>query len=145
MTIYTIEFKNVEGLGILRYDEKGGLVAMDISKMKIPAEHKYWFLGWLPYTLTDLETKKDTQRLKVTFKEVKSDLSFKAFWDTYGNKIGKKPRAEKLWDLLTEIERARALQAIPKYKFWLANNTGVTMLHPTTFLSQRRFENEFKV
>lgn len=83
--------------------------------------------------------------LKTVFKIelLPTDLSFEAFWEAYGNKIGKKTRAQELWKLLSESDKQAALIGVKKYKQWKALNPSVQMLYPETFLSQRRFENEF--
>jgi len=55
-----------------------------------------------------------------TIEQVPDDLSFEAFWEAYGYKVGNKDRAKKLWNLLTDPERAQALMACSKYKRYLS-------------------------
>lgn len=108
-----------------------------------PIEAWRWFLGNAPYRHQDfLERWKVNPSLDV--REVPEDLSFTAFWNAYSYKMGDKKRAEKLWNALSDAERSQALQAVPQYEFWLAKRPTVEKAHATTWLNQRRFENEFK-
>ena len=71
------------------------------------------------------------------------DTNFDTFWTMYGNKVGKKERTQQLWKLLPDEEKHRALSGIKKYKNWLLQNPSVQMLYPETYLSQKRWENEY--
>jgi len=70
--------------------------------------------------------------------------SFEAFWDMYNYKVGKKDRVKKLWETLTEVEQDRAMMGIIKYKRYLAQNPHIAQCYPETYLSQKRWENEYK-
>lgn len=74
--------------------------------------------------------------------EVPADLSFDAFWNKYNYKLGKKERAKKLWECLTDADRARAINAIKAYDTWLSQRS-IEKVYPETYLSQRRWENDF--
>jgi hypothetical protein len=74
---------------------------------------------------------------------VADDLSFEAFWDKYGYKIGHIKRARKLWDAMTDVEKAKCLASIPRYKAYCASHPHIQVLYPETYLSQRRWENEY--
>ena len=75
--------------------------------------------------------------------EVPADLSFEAFWTKYNYKVGKKERAKKLWQVMTDEEHASALFAIAKYNSYLINHPTIERAYPETWLSQRRWENSF--
>ena len=70
------------------------------------------------------------------------DLGFEAFWKAYGYKVGGKARAEKLWGRLGEEERLLALGGIWKQRLHSERHK-TDMPYPETYLSQRRWENEF--
>ena len=72
------------------------------------------------------------------------NIPFSQFWDTYGLKVGRKERCEKLWKLMTDVEKNLAMSGIKKYNNWLTANTNIQKLYPETFLNQRRWENEYK-
>jgi hypothetical protein len=72
---------------------------------------------------------------------VEQDLSFKAFWDAYDNKVGNKKRAEKLWNALKPTDKAKAIAYIKRYDNILIRSN-VTKLYPETYLNQKRFDNE---
>lgn len=75
---------------------------------------------------------------------VPPNLSFDHFWNSYGYKYGDKKRAEKLWSALTDADRIKALASIKAYNLWLSKTT-IAKLYPETYLSQRRWENDFGV
>ena len=79
--------------------------------------------------------------VKIT--EVPPDLSFEAFWTRYRYKVGKKARAEQLWNNLNQPDRTAALSGIIEYDRWL-ERAKVAKAYPETYLSGRRWENDFK-
>jgi len=76
---------------------------------------------------------------------VEQDLSFDVFWDRYDYKVGNKARARKLWDQLSNSDRMLAIRKIPVYDSFLIAKRNQDKVYPETFLSQRRFENNFKL
>lgn len=105
-----------------------------------PIEAWRWFFNNVPIRLVDfLERWATLPALEV--KEIPQDLSFSAFWNAYNYKHGNKPRAEKLWNALSEAERNQALQEVSRYQLWLAKHPAIEQAHATTWLNQRRFEN----
>ncbi len=106
---------------------------------------KGWFLDNLPRGTILLEgfIKEWHGRIKVT--EMPPDLSFVRFWEVYGYKVGKKEKVIQLWQALSDEDRAKCLLKIPIYKQWLAQKPNMERLYPQTFLSQRRWENDFRL
>lgn len=84
----------------------------------------------------------DSKTLEV--KLVDADLSFDHFWDRYGYKVGNKTRAQKLWDKLPDSDRLKVLESIPGYVHYLQTRPNMERLYPETYLSQRRFETNYK-
>lgn len=80
----------------------------------------------------------------VKLQKQEADLSFSVFWNLYGYKVGKKDRCEKLWHNMNEQERSICLHKVKLYKQWQAQKS-IDMAYPETFLSQRRWDNEFKL
>lgn len=87
--------------------------------------------------------------LKQFFKNIKGsqvvekpmDLSFDTFWKTYNYKEGNKQRAIKLWNALSETQRARAIAGIKKYNDRLSQRANQERAYPETWLYQRRWES----
>jgi len=57
--------------------------------------------------------------------------------------VGNKTRAEKLYNVLSDPERARVMVSIRKYKAYLASHFTQEMCYAETFLNQRRWENSY--
>lgn len=72
------------------------------------------------------------------------ELTFSVFWDAYGYKVGNRKRAEKLWDRMTDGQRLKALVCIPEYDKYLARKKSMEKTYPETFLSQERYETDFR-
>lgn len=122
------------------YDGNGRLVEFRLAS-ELEEEHHKWLIDRLPFTKTDLEKLGNVPSVTIT--EIPLDLSFETFWKAFDYKVGSKPKAETLWNKLTDADKTLALQAIPKYKFYL-KESGLACIYPERFISQERFKNEFK-
>lgn len=81
-------------------------------------------------------------RFKFVLLVIPEDLSFKRFWDLYAYKVGNKKRAERLWSLLLDEDKAYILIVdVPRYKAKLASST-TAQAHADTYLNQERWKNE---
>lgn len=69
--------------------------------------------------------------------------AFEDFWEGFGNKLGKKERVKRLWDSLSEVEQDKVMISIVRYKQYLALNPHIAQCYPETYLSQKRWENEY--
>jgi hypothetical protein len=66
--------------------------------------------------------------------------SFSDFWDLYDYKKNK-ATSEKSWTKLTNLEKMRAIEAIPQYLVFLAKNNH-PQCHASTWLNQKRWEDD---
>jgi len=99
-----------------------------------------WLWDFVPRNVTTLS--KWSKNKDVKYKKVAEDLSFQKFWNEYAWKRGNKGRAERLWNALSEVDKAAAMASLSGYKFWLSS-TGTTQIFAEGYLSQRRFENQY--
>lgn len=68
---------------------------------------------------------------------------FEAFWSMYPNKVGK-PKAHSAWRRLKLTEQVAVIASLPSWKDcrqWVRDG-GQFIPHPTTFLNQRRWEDD---
>ncbi len=143
MTTYLLYSKSKNFECSFSYTDYGLLVGFEV-KTQFSDKEKHE--SFLQYNFSKYETLKAfSKRFEKEFKldEIPPDLSFENVWETYGYKVGKKDRAKRLWEALTDKEKMLCLQAIPRYKAWLAYKN-IEMLYLETFLSQKRFLNEFR-
>lgn len=68
------------------------------------------------------------------------NISFDDFWNKFNNKVGNKPRAKKLWGLLSDVDQMAAFTYIETYNAHLRSNPSLTKLYPETYLSQERWK-----
>ncbi len=126
-----------------------------LQKMELPTYENYtetdrlWLLNWLRSQVkeSDLLANENDDSLNVKFRvqEVEQDLGFDNFWDTYGHKVGNKSKCKKIWRLMNAEEQKQVFVNIKKYKYWLTHNPRTDQIYPEGYLSQRRFENEYKI
>ncbi len=136
---YFIRSANTAFKAIIEYDRDGMLTNLSFEN-KTPKQVDF-FMRILAES-TDIDHIMSYHLLKVT--KAKLDLSFTNFWNTYGYKFGDKARAERLWNNMTEAEKQEALFKIPIYKTVIAIK-GIEQALATTWLKQRRYENEYKI
>lgn len=139
MNKYLITGKTTKA--VAEYEADGLLHAVKFDGGDAPA--RKWLLCNIPCDEQELNAFSVAWagRLKVT--ATPPDLSFAAFWDSYGYKVGKKDKVEQLWKSLSEADKIACLKAVPKYNRWIAAKTNMEKAYPQTFLTQRRWENEF--
>lgn len=125
--------------------EGNDLIGGEISEPeKMESRDVDWFWrSFIPYTMDELHRRAKGKFVEVT--EIEPDLSFDRFWNEYGYKVGKKQRSENLWKAMKKDEKVLCLKSISKYKFWVAQQPNGFSLYPETYLSQKRWENEFKI
>jgi hypothetical protein len=68
------------------------------------------------------------------------NIPFEDFWNEYAKKVGDKKSAEKKWCKLSDKDRKKIMDFIPGWKKTITDKQ--YQPYPTTFLNQRRWENE---
>lgn len=133
------------------YNEETDLLAgIEVLKV-VPTSTHYEpailksFLRWIPTTLPDVEQFVAAPPSGIKITEIAPDLSFQAFWDAFDYKMGNKSRAEAAWGKMNVEDRSTCILSIKKYKLWKKQNPSIGHIYAETFLSQRRWENEYKI
>ena len=124
---------------LFKFDLNGFLIAFE-TNLVINRGTYHYFKKYFPFEQKELQHFTAAAEFKVD--ELLQDFSFQSFWNTYANKKGNKPRAQKLWKALNDVEKAKALNYIKKYDNDLIMNQGIQKLYPETYLAQKRFNNE---
>jgi hypothetical protein len=142
MNKYTITSVKFEGCVTVGYKEKV-LGFVDCSNAAVTEEQQKFLVQNVPLEEEALQRFINSYKtLSCAF--IPEDLSFERFWNEYKNKVGNTKRAKKLWSELSEADKIKVFEAIPKYRSYLQRNPNLTMLYPETFLFQRRFENQYR-
>lgn len=128
---------------IVEYCELGYVKKIEFGESEGVA--RSWFLKNMPIVLVFMAEFQENFKQIIKVTELPEDLSFVRFWETYGYKVGKKEKVIQLWQALSDEDRAKCLIKIPQYQQWLAQKPNMERLYPQTFLSQRRWENEFRL
>lgn len=137
MKNYLITHKKSKKSMLFKYSLKGLLI-----DFKINFSPTIEFIDFIKpiFPFKELQIK-DFSRKEFRAQLLELDLSFKVFWDSYSYKKGEKAKAEKIWKLLSDVEKAKALAYIPTYRNdCLTNNTA--FLYPERYLSRKIFNNE---
>lgn len=136
---YIITFKNTSGNIVFRFvADTGKLAALELNFDYTDAQLDY-LRAYLPSNLQELQdlVKRSKNWL---IERMPLDLNFTTFWARYNHKVGNKKRAERLWDTLSQANRAKALNFITKYEAQLLQ-TNHDKLYPETYLNQERWNN----
>jgi hypothetical protein len=137
---YLFTSAKLDGKMLFKYHSNGMLAGFEVEGYPT-SEQLRWIMRNMPVHESMIG---ELQRLtRGVIEKVLPDLSFDHFWDTYRYKVGNKRRAEKLWDALSEADRAKAITSIISYDNFLARRPNQEKAYPETYLAQRRFDNTF--
>lgn len=123
----------------LAYGKDDFLVSWVVDASSLLIWKQLW--QYPPLTRTALYELVGRSKGAMQLAEVPADLSFAAFWDAYAHKQGNKGKVEKLWNALSEADRAAALAALPRYASFLATRPTMEKAFAETWLRNRRWEN----
>lgn len=136
---YLVYYKETGKKLLFKYNLNGRLIAFKTDVEMTTAASDY-LKKYFPFRVEDLNFYRTHKAFRV--EKLEADLTFDNFWNTYANKVGNKARAQKLWNALSEVQRAKALSYIKTYNNILLQQPGVQKLYPETYLNQKRFDNE---
>lgn len=125
-----------------KYGSNDVLQAFEVLNSTITFNHLKYIVGNMPAEPSWLKKNFPNDRFKI--EEEPDDLTFERFWEEYAYKIGNKQRAKRLWEGLNDADRTACLGSLKRYNYYLATHPGIEKAHPTTYLNQRRWENEYK-
>lgn len=147
--LITLFGKDIRRTVVLKYTNQ------HLVQMAIPENEGWdataimWIGSFIRHVATEPmlhEYQADTSKtFNFKIQEVPLDLSFNSFWDKYGHKVGNMGRAKKLWKLLNLEDKTKAMCNITSYNYYLQMNPNIEKIYPERYLSQRRFENEYKL
>ena len=124
----------------LTYNHLGLLESLLISNADIKQVN--WMLRHLPPQEESLIAFCKTHKVKLA--QVPTDTTFNTFWNTFKYKVGKKKRAEKLWNSMTELEQKLAISIIPSYHRFIAIKNQESA-YPETWLHNQMWENQYVI
>jgi len=139
---YILTSANWDGQILLEYDYTGRLVSYRLDAELTPAQYDY-FIAKFPFT-TDHANALLQAVPTLSARLIPCDLSFEKFWNAYDYKVGNKQRSHKLWEKMNTQDRIACLESIKHYDRYLQYKRGIEKLYPETYLSQRRWEVEYK-
>ncbi|WP_394749501.1 hypothetical protein [Spongiimicrobium salis] len=143
-TTYTVGAKQRPDIWVFKYHLNGVLKSFEVLEGVLGDKQVEWLFrrGNFPYRQSQIE--KWPTDLKDYFKVDVGlpDISFDAFWESYGQKT-KKTRSSTLWKKLSDADRIKALEGIRRYNNYLRLHNGIAKMNPDTYLYQRRWEDEF--
>lgn len=138
-----ITSEKFEGSLVLELDDSG-VVKQFLNNAEMDSQQLDYLSANFPMTLDSLNALISKSK-SMNAKLVETDLSFLNFWNTYGYKVGNKKKCETSWNKLTDAEKLLVFESLPAYNFYLMTHPNIERVYPERYLSQRRFENEYKV
>lgn len=138
-TTYTVTGKKTGRITFV-FDENGDLILFKYEGEPLNEKQRKWLYPRIAIHESMMKMWKAINEFTVI--EGEPDLSFENFWNTYNNK-SKKTRAEKLYSKLSNADKFNAITGIKRYDNWLRKQRGIAKALPDTYLSQKRWLDEF--
>lgn len=123
-----------------KFDEAGDLIEFKYEGEPLSDKQRKWLYPRIAINEQMMKMWKAIKEFTVT--EGDLDLSFDNFWNTYKLK-SKKVRAEQLFNKLNDTDKFNAIVGIKRYDNWLRLQRGIAKALPDTYLSQKRWLDEF--
>jgi len=135
-----MQFTKHKASCVLEYNDMGYLIKYDFEPGTFDQDEYKLFFSNFPITEPKIETwrKQGFKTLKI--EKIEVDLSFDAFYEKYSHKVGKRSRAEKIWETMNENERAKAIAYIYKYERYIIQS-GVNKKHAESYLNSEIWNN----
>jgi len=145
-TTYTVKSKKDGFVWEFKYSLNGHLKSFKLLQGQLSETQTNWLFtgGNFPYNV-EIMTSVWMVKLKKNFETTvgEADLSFENFWNTYAHKVGKKKMAENAWQKMSKANKIKALIGIKKYENNLRLYPGQAKAHPSTYLNQEYYNNEY--
>lgn len=138
-TSYLLTGRNKPGKITLHYDEFHFLIG--IESEEVDHQQLGWLYNNLPRKIEQLEWLKKEHGSKIKIEPISQDLSFKAFWNAYSYKVGKKAQTERTWESMSKANKAKAIAYIKQYNQHCSMNN-IAKAYPSTYLNQRYYDTE---
>lgn len=126
--------------GKLVFGYTNGLLTYFENAAQIQDTGYKWILDNFP-TSPDI-LKKMADAIPGKMEVVPEDLSFDAFWNTYGKKANRH-RCEPLWNKLSDADRIECLSSIKPYEGYLKRVSWRAKLDPENYLKKEAFRNNW--
>lgn len=143
MKTYLIESVRFDGDIRYTFNSDNVLVSFSAENADIDSDTLLQIVSKLPPTyehLCAMVQKASQQKTLKAFQEVVQIVPiFDTFWDLYPRRVGK-IEAEKQWNKMKDADKMKAVMYIKRYKTQ-ADKAGVAYLYPSTYLTQRRWED----
>lgn len=140
-TTYTVIGTTFKGTMIFKYDLNGYLIHFQLVDAQLDQAQRSWlYTKAFPYSEERMKLFIPIKNFTVTKGE--PDISFEAFYHLFGNKV-KKNRSEDLWNKLNQTDKLNCLASIKPYKLWLSRQRGIAQQQPDTYISQKRWLDDF--
>lgn len=144
-TTYTVKGKNSDVFWEFKYDLNGDLKQFKLLEGTLSTKQAKWLFGSDNFPFIESVMRSVWMpELKQNFEIIKGspDLSFDSFWKLYNQKV-KKVMAEKAWKRLSKTDRLEAIKGIKAYDGYLKRK-GIAKAHPSTYLNQRYWEDNYR-
>lgn len=137
---YTLQFTKQNATVLLEYNQEGMLASAEITTGTFQESHFKHLFKMFPYNLSRLKKWQEMKFPNVVIRQTEEDLSFERFYELYDNKFGKKKKSQAIWKQMTNVERAKAIAFIPRYKTHLITS-GQNQKYAETYLNQEPWNN----
>jgi len=148
LTTYTVKSKKDAYIWEFNYCLNGNLKAFKVLEGILTAKQMKWLFSsgnfpTIESVMTTVWIPNLKQNFEISVGEI--DLSFDNFWNSYGNKVGRRKETRNAWDRLPKADKIKTLLSIPRYQNYLRYFPKQQKAYPSTYLSQEYYLNDWKV
>lgn len=145
LTTYTVTGTDTTVIWQFKYHLNGILHSFEFLQGKLDEKQIDWLFNKDRFPYHESRIKGWTAIANLQVDVGQPDLSFTNFWNTYGNKVGKRKMAENIWNRMSKADKIKVFINIPKYKTYLKYYPQQQMMYPTTYLNQEAYKNDWKL
>lgn len=142
VTIYRAKGKQIGLVFLFKYCLNGHIRGFSIDSGELnEIQQKWLFSSNFPSNEEKMIDWKVKMSEKFEVEVSPADTSFEALWELYDYKISKADSI-KAFKKLSPGDQIKCFIDVPFYKKYLEKNPGIGILHLSTYINKRRFEDE---
>jgi hypothetical protein len=137
MIKYIMTSKSFTGTVIFGFE--GDVMTFYHNEAEMSTSQVNWLFRHFPFNMELLEQFRKITQSRLDLVPV--NITFDAFWNTYGKKINKK-RCQPLWKKMSEADRIECLMSIKAYDTYL-RRANRAKLDPENYLKRESYKNNW--
>lgn len=134
---------NFQGTIQLLYDLESKLVIVDLQETQLDTDQSDYLIRKVPVVYNKETFKQSFGNSQLNILESNVEVTFELFYSTHG--VLRNPdRAKAFWNRMNKTDQIKAHFKRHQYDRYCAMNGWYTKVHPTTYLKERYWEQDWR-